>query len=80
MRHGRSPQTPVAFVENGSRPTQRVVLGTLADVEALAARHELHTPALLIVGEVAALAATLHWFGAPPITADAAADVVRSAA
>ncbi|HXQ64832.1 MAG TPA: siroheme synthase CysG [Steroidobacteraceae bacterium] len=66
VRHGRAASTPVAFVENGSRPEQRVVLGTLEEVEALARAYELRSPALLIVGEVAALGAVLHWFGTPP--------------
>jgi uroporphyrin-III C-methyltransferase/precorrin-2 dehydrogenase/sirohydrochlorin ferrochelatase len=75
LRHGRAPSTPVAFVENGSRPQQRVVVGTLDDLEELAAREAIRTPALLIVGEVAALAGRLHWFGAPPrIGLDAARD------
>ena len=66
LRHGRSAATPVAFVENGSRPEQRVVVGSLGEIEALAARHAVRSPALLIIGEVAALARTLHWFGEAP--------------
>jgi uroporphyrin-III C-methyltransferase/precorrin-2 dehydrogenase/sirohydrochlorin ferrochelatase len=64
VEHGRSGDTPVALVENGSRPEQRVVSGRLADLPALAARHAVRAPALLIVGEVAGLAPKLHWFGA----------------
>jgi uroporphyrin-III C-methyltransferase/precorrin-2 dehydrogenase/sirohydrochlorin ferrochelatase len=66
IRHGRAPGTPVALVENASRPQQRVVLATLADLEAAAAGHGVKAPALLVVGEVAALAGKLHWFGEPP--------------
>lgn len=66
---GRSPATPFALVENGSRPEQRVVTGTLADLPATARHHAVVSPALLILGEVAALAQTLHWFGSPPLTA-----------
>ncbi len=66
LRHGRDPATPVAFVENGSRPEQRVVVGTLQGIESLAAEHALRSPALLIIGAVATLATQLHWFGAPP--------------
>ncbi len=66
LRHGRSAATPVALVENGSRPEQRVVVGSLGDIEAQAARHAVRSPALLIIGEVAALARTLHWFGEAP--------------
>ena len=78
-RHGRSATTPVAIVENASRPEQRVIVGTLGDVETLAARHVVRSPALLVVGEVAALAPALHWFGAEPITAETA-PAERSAA
>ncbi|WP_256646569.1 siroheme synthase CysG [Thermomonas paludicola] len=68
--HGLAASTPFALVENGSRPQQRVVAGTLAELPALARLHGVQAPALLIVGEVAALAPRLHWFGAAPLTAD----------
>jgi uroporphyrin-III C-methyltransferase/precorrin-2 dehydrogenase/sirohydrochlorin ferrochelatase len=67
--HGRSPSTPFAIIENGTRPEQRVVLGTLADLPELARFHQVGAPALLVIGEVAALAASLHWFGSEPLTA-----------
>jgi uroporphyrin-III C-methyltransferase/precorrin-2 dehydrogenase/sirohydrochlorin ferrochelatase len=67
LAHGRAPSTPFAIVENGSMPHQRVVTGTLDELPALAREHGVGTPALLILGEVAALAETLHWFGAPPL-------------
>ncbi|MBN4688487.1 uroporphyrinogen-III C-methyltransferase, partial [Escherichia coli] len=41
--------------------------GTLDALPALARAHGVGSPALLFVGEVAALAADLHWFGAPPL-------------
>lgn len=66
IAHGRSPATPFALVENGSRANQRVVLGTLAGLPERAAAERVRSPALLILGEVAALAKDLHWFGAPP--------------
>ena len=66
LRHGRDASTPVAIVERGSRPDQRVTLATLAELDGIAGRGDIESPALLIVGEVAALAVRLHWFGAPP--------------
>jgi uroporphyrin-III C-methyltransferase/precorrin-2 dehydrogenase/sirohydrochlorin ferrochelatase len=66
VAHGRSSRTPVAIVENGSRPDQRVTLARLDELEDLAARGSVRSPALLIVGEVAALAGRLHWFGEAP--------------
>lgn len=69
LAHGRAASTPFALIENGSRPEQRVITGTLADLPDTARRHAVVSPALLILGEVAALATELHWFGAPPLTA-----------
>src|SRR5690606_16294811 len=67
LAHGRAGDTPFALVENGSRPEQRVINGRLTDLSHLAVQHAVQSPALLIVGEVAALAGTLHWFGAAPL-------------
>jgi uroporphyrin-III C-methyltransferase/precorrin-2 dehydrogenase/sirohydrochlorin ferrochelatase len=64
--HGRAASTPVAVVENGSQQDQRVTLARLDELGDLAARGDVRSPALRIVGEVAALAARLHWFGAAP--------------
>lgn len=56
---GTAPTTPVAIVENGTRPDERVSVGRLADLARLAATHTHGEagPSLLIVGEVAGLAA-----------------------
>ncbi|HTA66020.1 MAG TPA: siroheme synthase CysG [Xanthomonadaceae bacterium] len=68
LAHGRDAATPFALIENGSRPEQRVVLGTLADLPERAREEAVSSPALLILGEVAALAESLHWFGARPLS------------
>ena len=56
---GTDPTTPVAIVENGTRPDERVSTGQLSDLARLAASHTRGDagPSLIIVGEVAALAA-----------------------
>jgi uroporphyrin-III C-methyltransferase/precorrin-2 dehydrogenase/sirohydrochlorin ferrochelatase len=69
IAHGRAPSTPFALVENGSRAEQRVVTGCLANLVERAAFHAVRSPALLILGEVAALAPSLAWFGEPPLGA-----------
>ncbi|TLY51837.1 MAG: uroporphyrinogen-III C-methyltransferase [Gammaproteobacteria bacterium] len=66
LASGLAPQTPFAIIENGTRPQQRVVLGKLDELVARARACDVRSPALLIVGEVASLAASHHWFGAPP--------------
>ena len=63
---GRDASTPVAIVENGSRADQRVTVATLEELADVAARGEIRSPALAIVGQVAALADELAWFGEPP--------------
>ena len=68
LAHGRPASTPVAIVENGSRADQRVTLTTLGELDAVARDGGIRSPALVIVGEVAALASRLHWFGAAPRT------------
>ena len=80
IAHGRAPSTPFALVENGSRAEQRVVLGTLAELPERAQAEKVRSPALLILGEVAALAAPLHWFGATPLSASPGDTVLHRAA
>ncbi len=53
---GLSAATPVAVVENGTRADMRVFVATLSTVADVVAREAVQSPALLIVGEVAALA------------------------
>ena len=67
IEHGRAASTPFAIVENGSRANQRVIVGTLSDLAQRAREHDVQSPALLIVGEVASLADALHWFGDAPL-------------
>ncbi|MGB3270135.1 MAG: siroheme synthase CysG [Rhodanobacter sp.] len=69
IEHGRAAATPFALVENGSLSNQRVVCGVLGNLAERAAAHGVGSPALLILGEVAALAPSLAWFGGPPLGA-----------
>lgn len=63
MAQGAHRTTPCALVENGSRADQRVLHGCLGDIAGLAQRQAVVSPALLIVGTVAALGRHLAWFG-----------------
>jgi uroporphyrin-III C-methyltransferase len=57
IEHGRDPETPAAVVASGTTDDQRSVTATLAEIaEASAA---LEPPALVVVGEVVALAPLL---------------------
>ncbi|TXL71516.1 uroporphyrinogen-III C-methyltransferase [Vineibacter terrae] len=57
--HGLSATLPAALIVDGTRPSQRVLAGTLADLPAIVAADQQldrSAPGLVIVGEVAAAA------------------------
>jgi siroheme synthase len=60
IKHGRSPQTPVAVIRSGTTSAQEVVVGTLTDIVEKSALFE--APATIVVGDVVSLADTLQWF------------------
>lgn len=60
MGAGCPPERPVALIEQGTLPEQKVVTGTLANILEKAA--EIKPPAIIIVGEVVNLHSMLDWF------------------
>jgi uroporphyrin-III C-methyltransferase/precorrin-2 dehydrogenase/sirohydrochlorin ferrochelatase len=66
LEYGRSPDTPIAIIENGTSDNQRVMHGHLEDLIGLADQHDIVAPALLIVGEVAELGVGRGWFEGRP--------------
>jgi uroporphyrinogen III methyltransferase/synthase len=67
IARGRSPQTPAMAVRWGTRPDQRTVVGTLADIAALVEAAGLKPPATIIVGEVVRLREKLNWYERLPL-------------
>lgn len=60
LAHGMAEDMPVALVERGTSPQQRVVSGELRLLGTLAT--EVSSPSLIIVGRVVALRDKLRWF------------------
>lgn len=60
--HGLAPDTPVAVVQDGTRPSQRTVLGRLDSIADDVAAAKIGAPAVVVVGRVAALRTQLRWF------------------
>ena len=56
MADGVSPALPVAVLENGTRPEMRTLRTLLADLGAMVEREKVVSPALIVVGDVAARA------------------------
>jgi len=65
MTYGRAPETPVAVIRWGTTPEQATVAGTLATIAEVAAG--ISPPAIIVVGEVAALRGELNWFEGRPL-------------
>lgn len=62
---GRAGSTPVAVVQWASTPRQRTVVGTLDTIADGVAAAGLSAPAVIVVGDVAALHHQLAWFEGP---------------
>ncbi|WP_018179966.1 uroporphyrinogen-III C-methyltransferase [Jongsikchunia kroppenstedtii] len=55
MAGGRAADTPVAIIENGTLPTQRVTRTTLAAAADAAEQAQVQPPAIVVIGPVAGL-------------------------
>ena len=62
VNHGMPDTTPIAIVQHGTQPTQRVITGTLATLPAIAEREKPQAPTLIIIGGVVTLREKLAWF------------------
>ena len=64
LQHAGMPANmPVALIERGTTPAQRVISGTLEQLPSLA--EGVASPALIMVGSVVTLGQKLAWFGQP---------------
>ncbi|MCZ8321245.1 MAG: uroporphyrinogen-III C-methyltransferase [Novosphingobium sp.] len=54
IEDGLAPDMPVAVIENATRPQMRVLRGPLAGLPDLVAREKVKSPAVIVIGEVAA--------------------------
>ncbi len=60
--HGLPDTTPAALIAQGTTREQEIVRGTIATLADISAERRPRPPAVLIVGEVAALHGRLSWF------------------
>ncbi len=67
LEYGRQPSTPTAVISEGTRPQQRTIVGTLADIVGKAKKENLGPPAVIVVGEVVQLREQLRWFDNLPL-------------
>ncbi|MET9973013.1 uroporphyrinogen-III C-methyltransferase, partial [Streptomyces sp. NPDC006356] len=50
--HGKSPDTPLALIQEGTTAAQRRVDATLATAGEAVLAHEVKPPAVIVIGEV----------------------------
>ncbi len=61
IEHGRDENTPIALVQKGTTPDQKVLVGTLSTIVEIVKNNEVVAPTLIIVGEVVSLHEQLQW-------------------
>ena len=59
LRHGRSPDTPVSVIADGTMPTQRTINSSLEQMEGMVTREGIRPPAIVVVGDVVNVAAEI---------------------
>ena len=62
IANGLPADTPAAVVRNGTLPSQRTLLATLATLPGRIVESDIRPPALIVVGSVVALHEQLNWF------------------
>ena len=55
LKFGKDPKTPVALIERGTRPDQRVTIGTLETIADIAKEQGVKAPAITLIGNVVKL-------------------------
>ena len=63
MEHGMDKDMPIAIIEKGTMPEQKVYISSLTKLPDLLAKEDIHAPTLMIVGEVVKLNEKLNWYG-----------------
>ena len=61
IAHGRDPNTPVALIEKGTTPQQRVIIATLNTINERVKTEKVSAPTLTIIGDVVKLHSKLNW-------------------
>jgi uroporphyrin-III C-methyltransferase len=62
IKHGRSPDTPVAIIQWGTTEKQKTITGTLKNIEGEAHKEGITHPAIVLVGDVVGIREKISWF------------------
>lgn len=64
---GMDPATPAAVLSQGTTGRQRKIIAAIAAMEETAAREQMKTPAVIVVGDAAALGNRFAWYERLPL-------------
>lgn len=56
FRHAGKNKLPVAVIQSGSLPKEKIAFGTIDSIEAAVAMQQMQAPAIIVIGEVVRLA------------------------
>lgn len=51
-QNNRTDDLPIAIIQNGTKTTQKKVIGTISSITALVEENQIASPAIIIIGEV----------------------------
>ncbi|MEA2784345.1 MAG: uroporphyrinogen methyltransferase / synthase, partial [Candidatus Eremiobacteraeota bacterium] len=65
--HGLAGDTPVGIIQEGTKPTQEVLVATIDTVIGEVARTGISAPAIVVIGDVVRERERIRWFDAQPL-------------
>lgn len=78
IKHGKPMNTPVAIIEKGATDEQRVLTGTLEDIEEKSINAGMTSPSVIVIGSVVKLGEKLSWLE-KDVLSESASSVVEIA-
>ena len=62
LRCGKSPETPIAFIQQGTLTLQKTVISTLGSASEVLIKENVENPCMIVIGEVVKLREKISWF------------------
>ena len=58
---GMNKKTPVAVIQDGTTSRQKMITGTVSNIEQKVKRSKMKPPSIIIIGSVVSLSKTIGW-------------------
>ena len=62
LQCGKSPETPIAFIQQGTLALQKTVVSTLGSASEALIKEKVENPCMIVIGEVVKLREKISWF------------------